>query len=167
MKFKLFHVKLFLACLLAVCLLAGPVWAAGTVTVTTYQMSKDGNVFTIKLACVGDGSDGSVPATEITHDDLNTSATIFRTTKEYYRQGFYLYEVWANGGSPLPDAADISIADATGAVLYSETGIIPASTTPSEGTVGKPRAVTSALTVTVSNQDTASAVFNIYLRLVR
>jgi len=51
--------------------------------------------------------------------------------------------------------------------IYSEVGIIQAGADPVEGTVDKYRSITSLLTVTVANQDTVDAVWDIYIKLVR
>jgi hypothetical protein len=147
--------------LLALALLPGMAFAAGSVTVTQYQLSGDQNQLVIKLACVGDAANGSVPATT-----LNAAAISRGLPKEYQAMGFYIYEVWTVAGATAPDAADVSIADALGAVLYIEVGVIQATGT-TEGAVTKYRGVNSVLTVTVANQSTASAIFDIYIKLVR
>lgn len=140
------------------CLIAANAFAAGSVTVTKYHQAKDGSHVVFKLACVGDGSDGSIPATEIPADS---------TSNPYYNQGLYLYEVWTvTPASGNPDAADVAITDAVGASLFSEVGVISASvSTLTAGTVTFFRQINSALTVTVANQDTASATWDIYIKL--
>jgi hypothetical protein len=143
---------------LAAVALAAEVFAAGTVTVTKYYESRDKTQVVFKLACVGDGANGSVPATAIPADS---------TTLPYYNAGYYLYEVWTvTPGASNPDAADVAITDALGATLFSQANVISAVvSTKTEGTVTKYRQVNSALTVTVSNQATASATWDIYVKL--
>ena len=134
----------------------------GTVTVTRVSLSDDGRQLVIKLACVADEGDGSVPATQITHDDVGHIGGV-----RYSLAGFYLYEVWTVAGAvTAPDAADIVITDEIPAEIYSEVGIITASGTV-EGTISKYRSITSLLTVTVSNQATVDATWDTYLKLVR
>jgi len=137
---------------------------AGTVTVSRYQLSQDKKVLTIKLACVGDSSDGSVPNTAITNALLNTMNDD-KYVIDYTQAGFSLAEVWAVVGATAPDAADITITDALACQLYTEVGVIPASGT-KKGSVTA-TLVTSTLTVAVANQDTASATYDIYLKLTR
>ncbi|HBA83181.1 MAG TPA: hypothetical protein DCZ95_03715 [Verrucomicrobia bacterium] len=137
--------------------------AAGTVTVTQYQLSADKNQLVIKLACVGDANDGSVPATTI-----NTAAISAGLPKEYQASGFYFYEIWSVAGITAPDAADVNVVDALGSEIYDDgaDSLIQATGT-TEGTVDKYRGVNSVLTVTVTNQATVSATFDIYIKLVR
>jgi hypothetical protein len=145
---------------IAFCLFAVNAYAAGTVTVTKYHQAKDGSQVVFKLACVGDASNGSVPATEIPADS---------TSNPYYNQGLYLYEVWTvTPASSNPDAADVAITDALGASLFSQANVISGSvSTKTAGTVTFFRQVNSALTVTVSNQSTNSATFDIYIKLAK
>jgi hypothetical protein len=146
-----------------ICLLiASQVYAAGTVTVSRYFLSADQSVLVIKLANVGDSSDGSVPDTTIAAADINLGAP-----STYANKGYYLYEVWTVAGTgTAPDAADITITDATGAQLFDEDSVLAASGT-TEGTVDKYRSVTSELTVVTANQDTASATWDTYIKLIR
>lgn len=135
--------------------------AAGSVTVTQYHLSGDDEVLVIKLACIGDSGDGTVPATALTETEISLGLSY-----NYTHNSYYLWEVWVVAGSPAPDPADIAITDALAAELYSQVGIITASGT-SEGIIDKAKTVTSTLTVTVSNQATVSAKWDIYLKLVR
>jgi hypothetical protein len=156
--------KRFCFLLLALLLLAAPVvvFAAGSVTVSRYQLSEDGKVLIFKLACTGDSADGSVPDTTIT-----AAAAGSGLAKTYDHMGFYLYEVWTVAGTgTAPDAADITINDALGAELFDEDSVLAASGT-TEGTVDKYRTVTSLMTVVTANQDTASATWDVYIKLVR
>lgn len=137
---------------------------AGSVAVSRYQFSQDAKVLVIKLACIGDSSNGSVPATAI------TAAAIGRLWGDAYeidytKAGFSLAEVWVVDGSPTPDAADVTVTDALGCSLYTEAGVIPTSGT-KKGSVTA-ALVTSALTVSVANQATVSAKWDIYLKLSR
>ena len=136
--------------------------AGSSVTVTKNWMSSDGRELEIKLACVGDDGNGSVPATQI------TSATIGATynNREYQGAGYKLYEVWVKKGAVAPDAADLTITDEIGAILFDEDSVIPITGT-KEGTVDKYRLITSQLTITVANQATINALWDIYLRLVK
>lgn len=154
--------KKILLAVVALMFFASSAMAAGTVTVTRHYQSADGSQLVFKLACTGDSSDGSVPATT-----LNSSALSSGLSKPYWQLGYYLYEVWTKTpASGNPDAADISIADSTGLVLYSETNVISASTsTVTDGSVDKYRQVNSAMVITQSNQDTASATWEVYIKL--
>lgn len=142
------------------CLIAAQVFAAGSVTVTKYAESKDKSQVVFKLACVGDSSNGSVPATAIPADS---------TSNPYYNLGLYLYEVWTvTPASANPDAADVAITDALGASLYSEANVISGSvSTKTAGNVSFFRQVNSVLTVTVTNQATANATWDIYVKLAK
>ena len=144
-------------------LIASNAMAAGSsLTPSLYARSHDGLVMVFKLACVGDDSTGAVPATQITAALLNWSNYGFR--KDYWQLGYYLYEVWVVVGGTAPDLADIAITDSLAATLYTEANVIPISGT-NEGAVDKYRTVTSPITVTVSNQGTADATFDIYIKL--
>jgi len=139
---------------------------AGSVAVTKHYVSHNGGVLVVKLACIGDiagGTVGTVPATQITN--ANIGAIGYQT--DYHMMGYYLTEVWTIGGAVLPDAADITITDELACVLYTEVNVIAASTTPKAGTLSAYRIVTSLLTMTVANQATASAEWDVYLKLVR
>ena len=144
---------------LVAALVAGNAFAAGTVTVTKYSESRDKTQQVWKLACVGDGANGTVPATTITDSHV----------LPYYQAGYYLYEVWTvTPGASNPDAADVAITDALGATLFSQVGVISAVvSTKTEGTVSKYRQVNSPLTVTQSNQATASATWDVYIKLAK
>ena len=152
--------KKILFVVLAFVLFAAQAFAAGSVTVTKHHSSKDGSQVVFKLACVGDSSNGSIPATQIT-DPSNSNP--------YQNMGLYLYEVWTvTPGSANPDAADIAITDELGASLYSEANVISGSaSTKTSGTVPFFRQVNSKLTVTVSNQATASATYDIYIKMAK
>ena len=135
--------------------------AAGTVTVSRFSLGGDKRTLVIKLACVGDSSDGSVPDTVINQDSINSGLSY-----KYQNSSFYLWEVWTIPGSPSPDAADITIKDATTAVLFDEDNVLHA-TDPTEGTVVRAKSVNSVLTVIHENQGTASAQWDTYIKLVR
>jgi len=155
--------KLLILVLTTAMILCSSLAFAG-VTVTRSYVSYDQKIMIIRLACVGDGA-GAVSDTTINGSDISEGLP-----KEYTEMGFYLYEVWAVGGSTLPDAADIDITLSgviKSANIYSEDDIIPASTTPNEGTLTKYNSIYSYLTVAVTNQGTASAIWDIYLVLVR
>jgi len=137
--------------------------AGSSVTVTRDYISHNGGVMVVKLACVGDDGNGSVPATQITVADIGAVGYQLN----YTQMGYYLYEVWSIGGAILPDAADITITDELGSVLYTEANVIAASTTPNEGTLAKYKAITSLLTMTVANQGTVDALWDVYLKFVR
>jgi len=153
--------KIFLLTVFMLLAIVPAALAAGTVTVTQYQLSADKNQLVIKLACVGDANDGSVPATTI-----NTAAISAGLPKEYQAMGFYLIGVYVVVGTTAPDVADIAITDALGVSLYSQVGIIPISGT-AKGTVPKAEPGNSVLTLTVTNQATVSATYDIYIKLGR
>jgi hypothetical protein len=146
---------------------------AGSVTVSKYLLSQDKRTLVIKLACVGDSSDGTVPNTTITDALLGTMNDFVHVSSihepggpiQYAAAGFSLKEVWAVVGATAPDAADVTITDALGCAIYSEVGVIPASGTKAGSVTA--RLVTSNLTVAVANQDTASATYDLYLKLSR
>ena len=144
---------------LALVMVAVDAFAAGSVTVTKAWEARDKSAIVYKLACVGDAANGSVPATTISDAGV----------LPYYNAGYVLYEVWTiTPGASNPDAADVSIADALGEVLFSQTGVISAVvSTKTEGTVTKYRTVNSNLVVTVANQATASATWDIYIKLIK
>jgi hypothetical protein len=143
--------------LLAIMVMVSTAMAAGTVTVSEYRYA-EGQSMTIKLACVGDASDGSVPATVI---DSNTLSEAYWTGK------YYFYEIWVEASAvTAPDAADITITMAEGEQLFDQNSVIPASGT-TEGTVTKYRLVTGKMTMTVENQDTASGTYDVYIKLVQ
>lgn len=152
--------KILPVIILLILLLPAFSWAAGTVTVSRSHLSKDASVLVIKLACVGDASNGSVPATALSAAALSTAFTGY-----YYQQGFSLTEVWTVAGTPAPDEAGVTITDDISAALYTEADVIAASGT-TEGTVTS-HVVTGLLTVTVANQATASAKWDIYIKLVK
>ena len=135
--------------------------AGSSATVTKYSLSQPlHNQLVIKVACVADDSNGSVPATELSP---STIGGIDGYT--YDLAGFYIFEVQVVDGTPAPDAADIAITDALGNDIYSEENVIPTSGT-KNGDVTV-RAVNSALTLTVTNQGTNDAEFDVYIKLVR
>jgi hypothetical protein len=136
--------------------------ADGSVTVSQDSISADGSVLVIKLACVGDAANGSVPATTITAADV-AGGMIY----DYQKMGFYFYEIWTvAGATTAPDAADITVNDAKGAEMFDQDNVIAATGT-TEGTVDKYRAVTSLLTVTTANQGTVDATWDVYIKLVK
>jgi hypothetical protein len=140
--------------------------ANSSVTVTKHLVSRGADQIVIKLACVGDDGNGSVPATQLTNA-LVLPQTDHTGDTNYQDAGYYLYEVWTDAGSPAPDAADITITDELSFEIYAEVGIIQAGAAPVEGTISKYRAISSLLTVTVANQGTSAAEFDIYLKFVR
>jgi hypothetical protein len=157
--------KRFILAVVFVCLIvAGPAFAAGTVVVSVESISFPGNQMVLKLTCTGDAANGTVPATQITEAMVPKSTLGLRA--EYYQLGYYLFEVKVKAGAPAPDAADIAITDGTGAPLYSEANVIPASGS-KIGVVDDLRAITSKLTVTQANQSTASAVWYVYLTFIK
>lgn len=146
---------------LAVFFLAAPLAkAAGTVTVTQHYLSLDKKVLVIKLDCTGDESDGSVPETAIDADDVSQGIG-----SDYYRAGFYLYDMWVIAGDTAPDAANIAITDSYSRALYPDTEIIPTSGT-AEADVDL-SAVVAPITVTQTAQATASAEWAVYILLAR
>jgi hypothetical protein len=151
--------KLFFL-LVAGIVLMGPAMAmaAGSVTVTKEYLSLDEKVLILKLACVGDAANGSVPATTIGSNQIGIGV-------EYYLVGFYLYDMWVEVGATAPDAANIAITDSYGRTLYPDTEIIPASGT-AEATVSL-SPVVAPITVTQTNQSTASATWDVYILLAR
>lgn len=157
--------KRFILAVVFVCLIvAGPAWAAGTVVVGVESIAFGGGQLVLKLTCTGDADNGTVPARLIT--DAMVPKNTLGLRAQYYQMGYYLYDVTVEVGDPAPDAADITITDAIGDVLFSEANVIPASGTKS-GTIAKYKAITSQLTVTQANQATASAVWYVYLTFVK
>lgn len=148
---------------LALVLVAVPaVFAAGSVTVTQYYLSQDKNVLVIKLACVGDAANGSVPNTTIAGGDVSA-----KLPYDYDQMGYYFYELWTVAGTvTAPDAADITVNDALSSQIFDEDDVLQATGT-TEGTVDKYRSVTSELTVITANQGTASATWDTYIKLVK
>ena len=150
----------FLVVLMVMCLLISGAHAAGTVTVSPYYTSADGKVLVLKVACVGDAANGSVPNTLITD-------AVAGTISGYTKQGWYLFEVMVVTGSVKPDAADVYLIDsASGNTIFSQANLIPTSGT-AYGTISAYRAVTSGVSVVVTNQSTASATYIIYITLAR
>lgn len=154
--------KRFALIALALLLVAGNAFAAGSVTASRYFLSNDGSQLVLKLACVGDAANGSVPVAT-----LNTAALSAGLTKPYWMLGYYLYEVWTvTPASANPDAADVAITDAIGAILFNQANVISGSvSTKTEGTVDKYRQVNTPLVVTQSNQATASATWDVYIKM--
>jgi len=134
----------------------------GSVTVTKNWMSFDGYELEIKLACVGDDGNGSIPDTQIPQATIGACYG----NREYPAVGYTIGEVWVKVGATAPDAADITITDETGLVLYTEADVIPA-TASKAGSVTAGRVVTSQLTVAVANQATVDAIWDIYIRLTK
>lgn len=132
----------------------------GTVAVSVYNQAVDGSRMTIKLACVGDHSDGTVPDTEI---PLTICQNI--TGVPYTKAGYSLSNVRVVDDSVTPpDAADITITDELGFELYTEVGIIPTGDT-KWGTLSASYPVESKLTVSVANQATIDAIWSILITL--
>jgi hypothetical protein len=154
--------KRFALVVLALLLLAVNALAAGTVIASRYFLSQDGNQLVIKLACVGDAANGSVP-----EKTLNADALSYGLTKPYWMMGYYLYEVWTvTPASANPDAADVAITDALGATLFTQANVIASTvSTKTEGAVDKYRQVNSPMVVTQANQSTASATWDVYIKL--
>ena len=95
--------KLLLAIVL-VALLAAPVWAAGTVTITSSAVTVQGDVWrkVITLSWVADAAEATVPPTTI-------------TAVTYGIGGWYLYTAETNPGSTAPtDDYDMVLNDADG-----------------------------------------------------
>lgn len=154
---------LTIAVFVALLLMPGLVMAAaGTVTVSEHYNSRDEGSLVLKLACVAgtDGDAGTIPSTTIPE------------TWHYSKRGYYLYLVTTVPGTvTAPDAADVSIINAIGQNLLTTDGtnLIHATNTQS----GTPSVdglfplVDGALTVTVANQSTASATWDVYLYFVK
>jgi hypothetical protein len=160
-----YEMKRLLLCLLIFAFLcaAPTAYAAdGSMTMTQASLSFDQKILVIKVACLAATADGAVPATVISNSDVGQGLP-----SDYYRMGFYLYEVWTVAGTvTAPDAADVALKDAIAAEIYSEADVIASSGT-TEGTVDKYRSVTSPLTVYATNHETGDATFDIYFKLVR
>lgn len=144
-------------------LVPGIVWAAaGSVTVSEYYNSRDESTLVLKLACVGGtaGDAGTIPSTTIPE------------TWHYSKRGYYLYLVTTVPGAvTAPDAADVSVTNAIGQNLLSTDGtnLIHATDTQSGTPLvdGLFPLVDGTLTVTVANQATESATWDIYLYFVK
>lgn len=134
---------------------------AGSVTVTKHRDIDNGKGLIVKLACIGDAANGSVPSTQITNAALNLNGYW-----QYQNRGMVLQELVVVDGSPVPDAADISITDEDSFVLFTEANVIPVSGSKA-GTIATPKLITSLITVAVANQATVNAQWAIYLKLVK
>ncbi len=137
---------------------ASGVEAAGTATVSLNHLSQDGKALVIRVACIGDVATGSVPNTLISPTSLGTA--------DYTKAGWFLYSVKVVTGVTKPDAADLAIVDASGATLFSQANVIPATGT-SFGTMATYHAITSGVSVIVTNQATAGAAYYIDLTLAK
>lgn len=125
------------------------------------NQSADKKHVTFQIDCVGDDSTGAVPDCDIAAYVLDDKGN----PVAYQNAGYDLYEVKVIDGTPTPDAADISLTGADGVVNYTEANVIPASGS-KYGSVTA-RHVSSALTMSVANQGTASAQFSVYITLRR
>lgn len=160
--------KTFTAIILAVMLMASTAYAAGSCTETVADYT-GGNVV-VALACTGDAANGSIPNTAL------SSATMALIQGKYRLVSVSAYPT---SGGTAPDAADVYILDAEGEDLL---GSADNGTTAGKGanlihaTLKKTTLpysyhssayyyppVTSALTLKVSNQATASANYTIKL----
>ena len=139
----------------------------GTVTVSRHHVSADGKILVVRLTCVGDAVDGSVPVTAISPDVIGTIPDPVKgQINDYTKAGFYLYEVSVITGVTKPDAADLTIVDASGNTPFTQANVIPAAGA-SYGIVGTFRPITGGVTAYVTNQATASATYVIDLKFAR
>jgi len=164
---------LLIAALVAALVLPAELWAAGSCSQALTRIGYQGNVKVVKFLCTGDASDGSIPNTAIATANMTEV------------KGMYLYTVSAypTSGGTAPDAADVFILDAAGEDLL---GSADGGTTANKGanlihaTLKKTTlpysyylsqayfpAVTSGLTLKVSNQATHSANYTIEMVFAR
>jgi hypothetical protein len=135
---------------------------AGTVTQTMQETESGyGRVATVKLACVGDASDGTIP-------DTNLSSAI--QTKI---NGWYLDMVICNPGATAPTAdSDVYIKDEDGLDLLGGNGVdllhntTTKATVPSTDGQAKQQPVRGTLTLDVDNQSVNSATYDVILIFV-
>lgn len=148
-------------------LVSQQVLAAGTVVVTKEHHGP--NVITVIFTCTGDSADGSIPDTSTddkTYGNDNVTLTSFI-------EGWFLDKVQCNPGTTAPDAADVDINDADGIDLLDGNGdsLIHATsslaTVPATDSQNKLQPVTGAVTLSVSNQATASATYVITATFLR
>lgn len=165
--------KKILCVLLVMLLWASCAWAAGSCTQSGAWEGRDASIYTVKFACTGDSSNGSIPNTALSSLYL----------KEII--GLYLFTVSAypTSGGTAPDAADVFILDGGGEDLL---GSADGGTTANKGanlihaTLKKTTypysyqagafwfpAINTGLTLKVASQATASANYTIELVFVR
>jgi len=171
---KKFIITIFIVLLL----IAGQVWAAGSVTQTITEIAKD--TYIVTFVCIGDASNGSIPNTATT--DFDSAGNSLNGTI----RGLRLKEVKAypTSGGTAPDAASVFILDDDSLdLLGSEDGSTTAwaglnlihATLPRSAVPNRylPRAgqhqnywpvVDGVLTLKVSDQGTASADYTIELK---
>lgn len=168
--------KRFLFIIFIVFFVASNAIAAGSVTQGDVVRIADGT-HTITFTCTGDASDGSMPDTVITAENLKKIA------------GWFLYDVTAfpTVGGTAPDAASVFIKDANGLYLlgsiddgttaYGGLNLIHAtgtrSTVPYKYIAGITGHIVffpdviNTLTVVVADQATASANWTIVLTFIK
>lgn len=165
------NILVFAILVLSVCS-AISAWAAGSCTQSPVVYT--GGFATITFVCTGDSSNGSIPNTAISSDNM---AAI---QGKYY---LYLVRAYPTSGGTAPDAADVFILDAVGEDYL---GSADCGTTANKGanlihaTLPKSAIpfsynmssyyyfpVTSTLTLKVASQATASANYTIELTFVR
>ena len=167
--------KRFLFIIFIVFFVASNAIAAGSVTQGDVVRIADGT-HTITFTCTGDASDGSMPDTVITAENLKKIV------------GWYLVEVHAfpTSGGTAPDAADVLIKDANsvdflgssdGSTAYAGKNLIhatlPRAVLPyyylpqTGGYIPYYPIIVGSFTLSVSNQSTASANWTIVLKFVK
>lgn len=158
--------RLFILFALALALLPSSLWAAtpGTCVQTAYQFASGGAQL-VRFVCT-DSADAGGMATQTV---LNTATADLQTTRYLYTARAY-----PTAGGPAPDAADIAVL-MNGQDLLGGKGVGLIHATASQDTfpysafmVGyRFPAITNTVTMTISNQATASAKYTIELVFVR
>jgi len=156
--------KLTLIIALALALMIpSSLWAAGSCVQTPYAYTGGG--FKIQLVCTGDAANGSIPTQTITTAIMSVLEGVY-----------YLYQVkvWPTSGGTAPDAADVAVL-MEGVDLLGTKGVNLIHATATQDTFPYSAfmtsyrfpLVTSGITLTVTNQATASANYTLELDFVR
>ena len=135
--------------------------ASSIVAIKPLYESSDKQQIVIALACTAH-TDGTFDSKTIDSTDVGMS---------YWEKGYYMYEVWAiNPASTYPTAAAaVTAVDADGTQLI-QTGELALSTSASgvaEASLGKYRAVTSKITLSIGDTGSAANTFTLLIKLAR
>lgn len=146
-------------------LLAGQAFAASSMVASRLDGSTD-DVLLIKVAGVAH-TDGTFTSKQITASEIGF---------DYWKRGFFLVDAWAvNPASTYPTAGAVTITDETGRQIVgtSATDTLTLSTSASgvgylviERASGQ-RAVTSKLTIAISDTGSAANTLDLYLLMRR
>lgn len=139
--------------------------ASADCTESQYQISSDGTVLVVKLACTGSAIDGSVADKTLDTSAVNVSSGL---PKSYWHMGFVLWSVWTVAGTGIaPDAADIQIVTALDKELFNTVGALQATGTTLTVAPMPPRSIESPITISHANQATVSATWDTYIEMRR